>query len=96
MPYDQNESNEFYFYNSNEYGNHNGRTFLVLLALYDTSLAYKHIKSIDVDLHLLIWYFVSNLTRGQLSLFWLILDMVQDSSKRDTESLSHNKNDLYK
>ena len=68
---------------------------MVVLALCDTSQAYKHLKSTDVDLHLLISYFVSNLTRGQRSLFGLILDMVQDNSQKENESCSNNVNDVY-
>ena len=64
LPYDRNENNECYLHNSTKYGNDNGPIFLVALALYDTSQAYKHIKYTDVDLHLLISHFVSNLTRG--------------------------------
>ena len=64
LPYDRNENNEYYLHNSTKYGNDNGPTFLVVLALCDTSQAYKHLKSTDVDLHLLISHFVSNVTRG--------------------------------
>ena len=95
MPYDQNENNEYYLHNTCKYGNDNGPTFLVALALCDTSQAYKHLKSTDVDLHLLISHFVSNLTRGQRSLFGLILDMVQDNSQKENESCSNNVNDVY-
>ena len=95
LPYDRNENNEYYLHNTCKYGNDNGPTFLVALALCDTSQAYKHLKSTDVDLHLLISYFVSNLTRGQRSLFGLILDMVQDNSQKENESCSNNVNDVY-
>ena len=54
LQYDRNESNEYYLHNSTKYGNDNGPTFLIVLALCDTSQAYKHLKSTDVDLHLLI------------------------------------------
>ena len=79
LPYDRNENNEHFLHNSMKYGKDNGPLFLVALALCDTSQAYKHLKSTDVDLHLLISHFVSNLTRGQRSLFGLILDMAQDN-----------------
>ena len=55
---------------------------MVALLLCDTSLTYKHIESTDVDLYLFISNFVSNLTRGQRSLFGLILGMVQDNTKK--------------
>ena len=42
LPYDRNENNEYYLHNSTKYGNDNGPTFLVVLALCDTSQAYKH------------------------------------------------------
>ena len=64
LRYDRKESNEYYLRNSNIYGNNNGPTFLVELALCDTSLAYKYIKPVDVDTNFLISRFVSNLTRG--------------------------------
>ena len=95
LPYDRNENNEYYLHNTCKYGNDNGPTFLVALALCDTSQAYKHLKSTDVDLHLLISHFVSNLTRGQRSLFGLILDMVQDNSQKENEYCSNNVNDVY-
>ena len=58
---------------------------MIVLALCDTSQAYNHNKSTDVDLHLLISNFVSNLTGGKRSLFELILDMVQENFfKNDT------------
>ena len=59
-----NESNEYYLHNSTKNRNDNGPTFLIVLALCDTSQAYNHNKSTDVDLHLLISHFVSNLTGG--------------------------------
>ena len=64
MPYDRNKNNEYYLHNWTKYGNDNEPTFLVALALCDTSQAYKHLKYTDVDLHLLMSHFVSNLTRG--------------------------------
>ena len=68
-----------------KYGHYNDPILLVVLVLCDTSLAYKHLKSTDVDLHLLISNFVSNLTGGKRSLFELILDMVQENFfKNDT------------
>ena len=82
LPYDRNEYNEYYLHNSNQYSNYNGPIFMVALLLCDTSLTYKHIESTDVDLYLLISNFVSNLTRGQRSLFGLILYMVQDNTKK--------------
>ena len=54
LPYDRNKNNEYYLHNWTKYGNDNEPTFLVALALCDTSQAYKHLKSTDVDLHLLI------------------------------------------
>ena len=79
-----------------KYGKDNGPSFLVSLALCDTSQAYKHIKSTDVDLHLLISHFVSNLTRGQRSLFGLILDMVQDNFQNENVSSYNNEVEVYK
>ena len=64
LPYNRNENNEYFFHNLLKYGNDNGPLFLVALSLCDTSQAYRHIKSTDVDLYLLIYHFVSNLTRG--------------------------------
>ena len=69
MLYDRDENKKYYLRNSIKYENDNGPTFFDALALCDTPQAYKHIKSTDVDLHLLILHFVSNLTRGQRSLF---------------------------
>ena len=54
LSYDRNENNEYFLHNSTKYGTDNGPTFLVALALCDTSQCYKYIKSTDVDLHLLI------------------------------------------
>ena len=82
LPYDRNENNKYYLHKSTKYGNDNGPTFFKALALCDTSQAYKHLKSTDVDLNLLISHFVSNLTRGQRSLFGSILDMVQDNPQK--------------
>ena len=81
--------------NSNKYGNNNGPTFLVALALCNTSLAYRHIKQTDVDNHLLISHFVSNLPRGQRALFGLILDMVKDDNNKNEQSDYKNKIDEY-
>ena len=77
LPYDRNESNEYYLQNSTKNENDNCFTFLVVLALCDTSQAYKNIKSTHVDLHLLISHFTSNLIRGKQSLFGLISDIIQ-------------------
>ena len=96
LPYDRNENNEYFLHNSMKYGNDNGPSFLVVLALCDTSKVYKHIKCTDVDLHLRITHFVSNLTRGQRSLFGLILDMVQDNSKNNNEYYYNNGVEVYK
>ena len=54
LPYDWNEHNEYFLHNSMKYGNDNGPSFLVALALCDSSQAYKHINSTDIDLYLLI------------------------------------------
>ena len=96
LPYDRNENNEYFLHNSLKFGKDNGPSFLVALALCDTSQAYKHIKCTDVDLHLLITHFVSNLTRGQRSLFGLILDMVQDNSHNENISSYNNEVEVYK
>ena len=82
LRHDRKEINEYYLRNSNKYGNNNGPTFLAVLALCDTSLAYTHIKPTDIDEHLLLSRLVSNLTRGQRTLFGLILDMVKDDNKK--------------
>ena len=81
MPYDWNKSNEYYLHNSNQYSNHNGPKVSVILALCDDSLAYKYMKYADVDLHLFLSHFLSNLTREKRLLFELILVMVQDKKK---------------
>ena len=96
LPYDRNENNEYYLHNSIKYGHNNGPIFLVALALCDTSQTYKHLKSTYANLHLLISHFVSNLTRGQRSLFGLILDMVQYNSQKENESYSNNGDEFYK
>ena len=95
LRYDRKECHEYYLCNSNKYGNNNDPTFLVALALCDTSLAYKHIKQADVDTHLLISRFVSKLTRGYRTLFELILDMVKDDNNKNEESDCKNKIDEY-
>ena len=95
LRHDRKESNEYYLRNSKEYGNNNGPTFLVALALCDTSLAYKYIKPADVDTHLLISKFVSNLTRGQRTLFGLILDMVKEENNINEETDNNNNIDDY-
>ena len=95
LRHNRKESNEYYLRNSKEYGNNNGPTLLVALALYDTSLAYKHIKPADVDTHLLISRFVSSLTRGQRTLFGLILDMVKDDNNKNEKTDYNNNIDEY-
>ena len=96
LPYDRNENNEYFLHNSMKYGNDNGPSFLVALGLCDTSQAYKHNECTDVDLHLLISHFVSNLTRGKRSLFELILDMVQDNSQNENVSSYNHEVEVYK
>ena len=86
MRHDRKESNEYYLRNSNKYGNNNGPTLLVALALCDTSLAYTYIESADVDMYLLISRFFCNLTRGQRTLFELTLDMVKDDNNKNEET----------
>ena len=95
LRHNRKESNEYYLRNSKEYGNNNGPTLLVALALCDTSLAYKHIKPADVDTHLLISRFVSSLTRGQRTLFGLILDMVKDDNNKNEKTDYNNNIDEY-
>ena len=95
LRYDRKECHEYYLCNSNKYGNNNDPTFLVALALCDTSLAYKHIKQADVDTHLLISRFVSKLTRGYRTLFELILDMVKDDNNKNEKTDYNNNIDEY-
>ena len=61
----------------------NGPSYLVGLALCNTSSAYKHISIDEIDVHLVIAKFVTSLKRSQKFQFALILNLVNEKRMND-------------
>ena len=61
----------------------NGSSYLVGLALYNTSSAYKHISIDEIDVHLVIAKFVTSLKRSQKCQFALILNLINEKRMND-------------
>ena len=61
----------------------NGPSYLVGLALCNTSSAYKHISIDEIDVHLVIAKFVTSLKRSQKCQFALILNLINEKRMND-------------
>ena len=61
----------------------NGPSYLVGLALCNTSSAYKHISIDEIDIHLVIAKYVKGLTRSQKCQFALILNLINEKRMND-------------
>ena len=61
----------------------NGPSYLVGLALCNTSSAYKHISIDEIGVHLVIAKFVTSLKRSQKCQFALILNLINEKRMND-------------